>query len=294
MPLISVIMASYNHEKYIPESIESVLDQSFNDLELIIIDDASKDHSRNVIEKYSGVDPRVRPIFHEKNLGIAKTFNEGIRLSKGKFIAFLASDDAWTVDKLKKQMEILEKDENVIVWTEGEIVDDVGRPVGKKFTDFNGGSKRKKSGHIFNDLMLVNYIFGSSLILKRDNLKDIRFNEGLKYLNDYLFYLDLSVLYDYYFIDEFLVKYRIHGNNTILSNKKEWHSDMIKVDDYLLDKYYTLINKYIKTKILCYNVYLCYTLGNVRASLDYLIRGIKLSPLSVSFIMFSYLTKGHA
>jgi glycosyltransferase involved in cell wall biosynthesis len=294
MPLISVIMASYNHEKYIPESIESVLDQSFNDLELIIIDDTSKDNSRKVIEKYSKVDPRVRLVFHEKNLGIAKTFNEGIQLSKGKFIAFLASDDVWTVDKLKKQMEILEKDENVIVWTEGEIINDVGQPVGKKFTDFNGGSNRKKSGHIFNDLMLVNYIFGSSLVLKRDNLKDIRFDEGLKYLNDYLFYLDLSVLYDYHFIDESLVKYRIHGNNAIFSNKKEWYLDMIKVNDYVLNKYHTLINKYIKTKILCYNVYLCYTLGDVRASLDYLIKGIKLSPLNVSFVMVSYMTKRHA
>jgi glycosyltransferase involved in cell wall biosynthesis len=287
-------MASYNHEKYIGESIESVLGQSFNDLELIIIDDASRDDSRKVIEKYSRADARVRPVFHEKNLGIAKTFNEGIRLSKGKFIAFLASDDAWTVDKLKKQMEVLEKDENVIVWTEGEIINDVGQPAGKKFTDFNGGSNSKKSGHIFNDLILINYIFGSSLMIKRDHLKDIRFNEGLKYLNDYLLYLDLSVLYDYHFIDESLVKYRIHGSNSISSNKKEWRADMIKVDDYILDEYGTLINKYIKTKILCYNVYLCYRLGDVRASLGYLVRSIRLSPLSVSFIALSYLTKGHA
>jgi glycosyltransferase involved in cell wall biosynthesis len=137
MPLVSVVMLSYNHDEFIAESIESVLGQDFDDFELIIVDDASTDSSRQIIQKYAVEDSRIRVILHEANCGIAKTVNDGIEAAKGKFMATTASDDVWMTDKLTKQLAVTASNENLIVWSEGEVIDLNGQPVGKSFSEFH-------------------------------------------------------------------------------------------------------------------------------------------------------------
>ena len=123
MPLVSVLMTSYNHERFIQEAIESVLAQTCSDLELIVVDDASKDGSREIIKELQRKDKRIKPVFHASNKGIARTINDGIENSSGKYLALIASDDLWREDKLEKQLEILEKNENRVVWCNAEIID---------------------------------------------------------------------------------------------------------------------------------------------------------------------------
>lgn len=115
MPLVSVVMISYNNEKLTAEAIESVLRQDFDDFELIIVDDASTDASRQIIQKYAAENARVRFILHETNCGISKTLNDGTEIAQGKFLAIIASDDVWMKDKLSKQLAVLESDEDLIV-----------------------------------------------------------------------------------------------------------------------------------------------------------------------------------
>ncbi len=136
MPLVSVVMSSYNHEKFVSEAIESVLTQDFEDFELIIVDDASADTSRQIIQKYAAKDTRVRVILHETNRGISKTMNDGIMAAKGKFLTDIASDDVWMEDKLSKTLAVLESDEDLVVWTEAEIIDENGEPVGSTWSEF--------------------------------------------------------------------------------------------------------------------------------------------------------------
>lgn len=109
MALISVLLPSYNHESFLSEAIESVLNQTFRDFEFIIIDDCSSDNSREIIKYYKERDERIKIYFHNENRGIARTQNELIDKAQGKFIAFLNSDDVWNKDKLEKQLKILEK-----------------------------------------------------------------------------------------------------------------------------------------------------------------------------------------
>jgi len=135
LPLVSVVMTSYNHEKFISGAIESVLNQTFKDLELIVVDDNSWDRSRVIIEEFAKKDERIRKIFHQKNCGIAKTANDGLRNSNGKFIAFIASDDLWMKDKLEKQFKILERDEDLIVWCNSAIIDDDSEFTGEKSSE---------------------------------------------------------------------------------------------------------------------------------------------------------------
>ena len=189
-------------------------------------------------------------IFHERNMGIAKTINDGLEKARGKFIAFIASDDLWVKDKLEKQLKVLEKDENLIVWSEGEIIGKHGVPAGKLFTQKCEASRKKKNGDLFDELLKGNYIFGSSLIIKRENVEGIRFNENLKYLNDYQYVLEIARRYKYYFIEEPLAKYRIHGGNTITLGKGR--EDRLK-DHIKISKYFQKVNPKVSIIILNWN-----------------------------------------
>jgi glycosyltransferase involved in cell wall biosynthesis len=108
MSTISIIMPVYNTEKYLTLAIESVLSQSYTDFELIIIDDASTDGSRSIIEKYSAIDPRICPIYHTSNQQICRSLNDGLSQAKGRYIARIDSDDRaypnW-IEKLYHHME---------------------------------------------------------------------------------------------------------------------------------------------------------------------------------------------
>jgi teichuronic acid biosynthesis glycosyltransferase TuaG len=163
LPAVSVIMPSYNHEKFISETIESVLGQTFKDFELIIIDDMSADRSRQIIEEFAQKDNRIKRIFHEKNLGIAKTINEGVRNSTGKYVALIASDDLWVSEKLEKQIKILEEDENLVVWCNSAIIDSNSNLTGEISSE-----KYKNAtphGYVFEEI-INSWISGSGIIMK--------------------------------------------------------------------------------------------------------------------------------
>ena len=251
MSTVSAIMPSYNHAEYIAEAIESVLNQSFADLELIIIDDASKDNSKEIIRFYQEKDNRVRTIFHTENEGIAKTLNEGIEQAKGKFIAIIPSDDIWCANKLQKQLDILDKNEDLIVWSDGLIIDGQGHSEGKLLHQMiRHSQKKKRSGSILPCLLCGNYIWITSIIFKKANISNIRFDEDLKYLNDHKFLVDLAKHYEYHFISEPLIKYRIHGANSILQDNQGWENDSVLVQEYFLEKYRTELPRKTRSKML--------------------------------------------
>jgi glycosyltransferase involved in cell wall biosynthesis len=237
MVLVSVIMPSYNHALYISEAIESVLEQSIRDVELIIIDDCSIDNSKEIILNHKKKDARIRTIFHEQNLGIAKTYNDGLDAAEGEFVAILDSDDVWRRNKLERQLSLLRANEDLVVWSEGRIIGREGKPTGQTFTQMYHASRKRKSGDIFEILLFDNFIFDSSLIMKKSNVDGIRFDHNLKYLNDYKFVVDLAKNFRYYFIKEQLVDYRIHGKNTITRDEESWMKDEILVRQHFLDRY---------------------------------------------------------
>ncbi|ACS91097.1 Glycosyl transferase, family 2 [Thermococcus sibiricus MM 739] len=274
-------MPSYNHEKYIAQAIESVLNQTFPDFELIIIDDGSKDRSKEIIKAYEKKDKRIRAIFHKNNKGIARTMNEGLRKAKGKFIALFSSDDVWVKDKLEKQLKFFEKNDDLVVWSEGLVIDAQGNPTGGTFTQMYGASKKKKSGNLFEELLKGNYIFGQSVILKKKNIKDITYDERLKYLNDYKFMVDLAYNYEFYYIPEPLAMYRIHGKNSILSDRREWLRDQILVSTYFLERYGDRISKKLRA-MLYHRIASAYAqLGERKIVLSYLPVLVKIDPISL-------------
>ncbi len=114
-PRVSVLMTTYNGERFLSQAIESILSQSFADLELIIVDDGSTDSSASIIRSFSARDSRVRGIFLDRNLGVAKAANRGLRATRGKYIARMDSDDLCHPDRLAKQVTYLEKYPEIFV-----------------------------------------------------------------------------------------------------------------------------------------------------------------------------------
>lgn len=237
MPLISVVMTSYNHQKYISEAIESVLRQTFDDIELIIVDDASRDCSQDIIQQYQQTDSRIRSIFHKENMGISRTTNDGFASANGEYISYIQSDDIWMLDKLEKQLQVLNKNERLIVWSDATIIDGSGRERGELFTEHYKAVNRRKNGDIFLELIQGNFICIQSTIFKAEYSREIQFDPRCIYACDYKFMIDLSKKYQFHFISDPLIKYRIHGENTILKNRHIWEKDLFFLNKYFLQNY---------------------------------------------------------
>jgi len=275
-------MTSYNHERYLPESIESTLNQTFRDIELIIVDDASKDRSRDIILDYAQRDRRVRYIFHDTNRGISQTTNDGFDVATGKYIAYMQSDDVWFPHKLEKQYETIRQNPNVIVWSEAMIIDKEGNLTGQKFTEWLNASNRKKSGNLFFDLIKSNYICGQSVLFPRDYLRKARFDPRLKYLNDYKFFLDLSKYYPFHFTESPLVKYRIHGGNSILNNTAEWQKDYFRLQKHIFRNYWTVLPNYLRAKIISRIAKYLKSKNHFGWAKKYFLKSILLNPLKTT------------
>jgi len=277
MPTVSILIPSYNHARFLAQTIESVLSQSYTDFELIIIDDGSVDNSREIIQQYSEREKRIKSWFHEQNKGIAYTFNEGLRRAQGKYIALLGSDDLWFFDKLEKQVALLEKNENLVVWSEGEIIDATGKATGELFTQRHHATKKRKSGTIFEELLQGNYIFGSSVIVKRENAMNVKFNESLQYLNDFLFEVELAEKYPFYFVSTPLAQYRIHGENITLKDKGGWLRDSLFIHELFLKKYGSCVSSSLKRLLLLkYSVALV-SFGENKKAIGYVLSAYRIT-----------------
>ncbi|OFL80821.1 MULTISPECIES: glycosyltransferase family 2 protein [Fusobacterium] len=126
-PLVSIITPLYNSEKYIEETIESVLNQAYKNWEMLIVDDCSKDNGVKIVNEYVLKDKRIKLFRNKKNLGGAETRNEAIKKAKGKYIAFLDSDDLWKKEKLILQIEFMEKNDYTFTYTQYERIDEKGK-----------------------------------------------------------------------------------------------------------------------------------------------------------------------
>lgn len=125
-PLVSIIMPCYNAERYIAQSIESVLAQTYQNWELIITDDASTDKSVEIISKYSKNDDRINVMVPDEHKGIARTRNMSISRAKGRFVAFLDSDDMWYPEKLEKQIGHMLENDLAFTYSSYEVIDAQG------------------------------------------------------------------------------------------------------------------------------------------------------------------------
>lgn len=196
--LVSIIMPSFNTGKYITETIESVLVQSYKNWELIIVDDCSSDNTDEIISTYLS-DDRIHYLKNEKNSGAAFSRNTALREANGKWIAFLDSDDLWMPEKLEKQLSFMKSNGYFFSYTDYEEIDVNGKQTGVIVT---GPRKVTKTG-------MYNYCWPGCLTVMYDaNEIGLIQIENIKKNNDYAMWLKVCHKADCYLLDECLAQYR--------------------------------------------------------------------------------------
>jgi glycosyltransferase involved in cell wall biosynthesis len=206
MPRVSVIMPSYNHARFLRETIDCVLAQTFTDWELVIVDDRSSDDSPAIIHSYK--DPRIRYSQNEKNSGTYPTLNRCLDLSSGEYIAVLDSDDIWAPTKLEKQVAALDKyPEASFSYTFGTTIDENGQPFGEHHRDLPSEPLQQP----LPSLLLENRILASSVVFRRGL---IRFDPEAVTSGDWTALLRLCKRGMAAYIDEPLTFWRQHTVNT--------------------------------------------------------------------------------
>ncbi len=226
--MISVAMCTYNGEKYIKEQIESILTQSYSNIELIICDDGSKDNTVKVIEDYIKKDNRVKLYINEENLGFLKNFEKAISLCSGDFIALSDQDDIWVQDKLEVLKNEITKINSLLVYSDALLVDNDLKSQNRTLLDSVDPMKG------MNNLYFIynNSVSGNTLMFKKD-LKDkiLPFPKWDSFHDIWIAFVASSFT-DVVFCDKSLVKYRQHDNNvTDIKKKKKRKSLALKIEN---------------------------------------------------------------
>lgn len=156
-PLISIIVPIFNAEKFLTETVQTVLDQTYKNWELLLINDCSADNSEVIAKKFLK-DKRINWVNLKKNSGAALSRNKGIELARGEYIAFIDADDLWKKDKLEKQLLFMQKNNCAFSFTSYEFADENGKPNGKKAIVPNRLSYKQalKNTTIFTSTVMIN------------------------------------------------------------------------------------------------------------------------------------------
>ena len=216
-PLVSVIIPVYNAEKYIEQTIRSVLEQTLEDIEIIVLNDGSKDNSGNIIKRLQDEDKRIIYI-PKSNSGVSDTRNTGIRQASGKYLAFLDADDIWKPENLEEKINALKQTGKKWVFSDLENIYEEDNILFVKRVDF-------KPYNFIENLLLweAEVVPGpcSNIVAERELFgEDIRFDTGLSSPADRDICLQLAVKAEPYFLEKKLWLYRHHGQNMSNQNQK--------------------------------------------------------------------------
>ena len=285
VPRVSVVIPSYNRAECIEKAIDSVLEQTVDDIEIILVDDGSTDNTREIVlNKYGD---QVRYVYQE-NQGIPGARNTGIKNARGDYIAFLDSDDYWRPGKLERQMSLAEEHpEYGLLASRCDKIQCAGH-IKKPNRPLSYQSRRGKSGWVLNDLFQANFIRTSAVIIRRDCFDKVGlFDEKLKQTDDYDLWLRMAAEYQVGFINEFLTVYVDNPNG-------------ISGDGLIgrLDCLYALEKSYLKQKIpeKLYNLRMAQNYfavgrhylqrGDREKGLAFLKKARRMAPLHLKYIVY--------
>lgn len=213
MPKVSVVISTYNRAHFVSDAIDSVLNQTFKDLEIVVVDDGSTDNTRQVLEKYGD---SIHYVYQE-NKGRAEARNTGIKFAKGEYIAFLDDDDMWLPQKLEKQVVFLNAHPDIgLVHTFTKVIDEGGKPL-RKATKHHLKLYKKaiKMGYAYEGMSQLCIMFLSTTMVRKWCFDKVGlFDPNIPAFEDWDFYLRLALKYPIGTIKESLVKFRQHKTHT--------------------------------------------------------------------------------
>jgi glycosyltransferase involved in cell wall biosynthesis len=245
-------MSVFNHEKYLQKSIDSILSQSYKNFEFIIINDGSNKNAKKILELNKLQDKRIKVIINKKRIGLTKSLNIAIKISKGEYIARQDSDDISYFKRFEEQLNFFKKNKKVIMCgTNGILIDNNGSFLKNIKNLENNYEKIKKK------LIYENQFIHSSVMVKRNYLLEVKgYDEKFKYAQDYDLWCRLSIKGFLTNINKILVKIRQHNESITKKNKKEqnYYSILASIRHYAeinnlkyLNKSYDIYN-FLKEK----------------------------------------------
>ncbi|MFH2011550.1 MAG: glycosyltransferase [Pseudomonadota bacterium] len=236
MPTVSINLCCYNSERYLRETLDSIVNQTYKDWELIVINDGSSDSTESIIKEY--MDKGFPIIYHyQENKGLGYSRNEALKRSRGKFIAFIDHDDLWMPEKLEKQMPLFDDPEIGLVFSDSIVFNNAGSE--KRFY----GGQNYYTGYCFREL-LKNYTLNiQTVIIRRSVIKSIEwFDQRFNIIEDTDLFLRIAYDWKLAIVDESLARWRIHSNSL---TQTKGHLVAGETDDMLI-KFQKMIPDFIK------------------------------------------------
>lgn len=216
--LVSVIVPLYNAEKYIEETMESILNQTYKNIEIVIVDDGSKDQSSSIVKNFKKKYPEQIQYILQENQGVSVARNTGIENANGEYISFLDSDDLWHSTKIEKQIESMHKNNMKACYCGFmNFYEETGEKV-ENTTNFVKGNMTKAflTHQVF--AQTSTWIFKKSIVLNHN----IRFTPGCSWGEDLEFLFKLMSVTNVCYVDEYLTYYRILSGGSLSSNYKDY------------------------------------------------------------------------
>ncbi len=222
MSKVSVVMSVYNCEDYLEKSIESILEQTYADLEFIIIDDCSTDSSIAIIESYH--DERIKFIKNERNIGLSASLNKGIRIASGKYIARMDADDISLLDRLKKQVNFMDSNPDVVV-------------LGGSFQAIDERGNYLYVHHSLSGVKLARYYLYPSplahptVMMRRDVIvnNNLFYDEQYSSAQDYDLWLRIIKKFKIDNLPDVLLRYRVQKNSISVAKRQEQQDNTYKI-----------------------------------------------------------------
>lgn len=237
-PTVSVNLCCYNSEKYLRETLDSIINQTYKDWELVVINDGSTDSTESIIKNYIN---EGYPIIYQyqQNKGLSYSRNKALELSKGHYIAFIDHDDVWIEDKISRQITAMSSGNYALCYGGVVYIDKNGREIGKRV-------QQSRSGCLFGQLLKHYDADVTTVMIRKDVLEsnDLRFDERLITSEDYCLFMQIAVKNQIVVLPGVLSKYRIHDdsltNKSISKWAEEWNYtlNLIKEINIGIDKLY--------------------------------------------------------
>ncbi|MEQ9286401.1 MAG: glycosyltransferase [Cyclobacteriaceae bacterium] len=205
-PLVSVVCLCYNHEKFVRQALQSVFDQTYPNIELVVVDDASTDNSRRVIEAtIQGHECRAH--FLQENLGNTRAFNFALQHCKGQYIVDLAADDLFTEDRIEKQVNFfqIQSDHIGVIYSDAHYIDEKGAVLGGHFTN---PQYRPHTGDVYKYLIAEYFIPPPTMMMKKEVLDELGGYDGNLAYEDFDFWVRSSRNWHYGYQPEVLTLIR--------------------------------------------------------------------------------------
>ncbi len=242
-PFLSIVMPVYNAEKFIHKAITSLLDQTFRDFELIVVDDGSTDKSLDVVTSFN--DARIRILTNEQNRGIVFSRNRGNAAAKGRYIAPFDADDIARKDKFEKQIIFLEKQpEFGMIGSWALLMDEQDNLLKKKWK-VDAPPESIPAIQLFR-----NYFIQSAVVMRREAIPPGNYTEGFDAVEDYKMWFEISRKYKVWNYPDYLLKYRLHAESITQRQISEMNARDVKVYDFIFNALGMNLNEQQKALLL--------------------------------------------